>query len=173
MDTKKTKILHIIGTLGGSGTNHNNLALVKSGSGTLAYQWQRLAAGTWSDIAGATAASYTTPATLRSADNGAQFRVNVTNSVGSATSNVATLTVDPAPVVTNTCYSAGSETTAFHVATVFRWDEAKQSMVPPKDANGVSGAESEIEMAYMESWAKNVWADTLGLPQSYNFTAKG
>ena len=69
-----------------------------SGSGTLTYQWQRLAAGTWSDIAGATAASYTTPATLRSADNGAQFRVNVTNSVGSATSNVATLTVNPAPV---------------------------------------------------------------------------
>jgi hypothetical protein len=69
-----------------------------SGSGTLAYQWQRLAAGTWSDIAGATSASYTTPATVRSTDNGAQFRVNVTNSVGSATSNVATLTVNPAPV---------------------------------------------------------------------------
>jgi hypothetical protein len=69
-----------------------------SGSGTLAYQWQRLAAGTWSDIAGATAASYTTPATQRAADNGAQFRVLVTNSVGSATSNVATLFVNPAPV---------------------------------------------------------------------------
>lgn len=69
-----------------------------SGSGTLTYQWQRLAAGNWSDIAGATAASYTTPATLRSADNGSQFRVNVTNSVGAATSSVATLTVSPAPV---------------------------------------------------------------------------
>jgi len=80
---------------------------------------------------------------------------------------------DPAPVVTNTCYSGTGMGTAFHVATVFRWDEAKQSMVPPKDANGVSGAESEIEMAYMESWAKNVWADTLGLPESYNFTTKG
>jgi hypothetical protein len=69
-----------------------------SGSGTLAYQWQRLAAGIWSDIAGATSASHTTPATLRSTDNGAQFRVNVTNSVGSAISNTATLTVNPAPV---------------------------------------------------------------------------
>lgn len=69
-----------------------------SGSSTLAYQWQRLAAGIWSDIAGATSASHTTPATLRSTDNGAQFRVNVTNSVGSATSNAATLTVNPAPV---------------------------------------------------------------------------
>jgi len=77
-------------------------------------------------------------------------------------------------VVTNTCYSGTGMGTAFHVATVFRWDEAKQSMVPPnKDANGVSAEESEIEWAFMESWAKNVWADTLGLPESYNFTTKG
>ena len=80
---------------------------------------------------------------------------------------------DPSPVVTNTCYSGTGMGTAFHVATVFRWDEATQSMVPPKDANGVSSAESEAEWAYMESWAKNVWADTLGLPRSYNFTTKG
>jgi hypothetical protein len=69
-----------------------------AGSGTLAYRWQRLAAGTWSDIAGATGASYTTPATQRAADNGAQFRVVVTNSIGSVTSDIATLTVNPAPV---------------------------------------------------------------------------
>ncbi|MBI5329428.1 MAG: FAD-dependent oxidoreductase [Betaproteobacteria bacterium] len=82
-------------------------------------------------------------------------------------------TPDPAPVVTNTCYSGTGMGTAFHVATVFRWDEAKQSLVPPKNANGVSKEESELEGAYMESWAKNVWADTLALPESYNFTAKG
>ncbi|MFZ5484414.1 MAG: FCSD flavin-binding domain-containing protein [Pseudomonadota bacterium] len=81
--------------------------------------------------------------------------------------------VDPAPVVTNTCYSAGSETTAFHVATVFRWNDEKKAMVPPKDANGVSSEESELEMAYMESWARNVWSDTLALPENYKFTAKG
>ena len=81
--------------------------------------------------------------------------------------------VDQAPVVTNTCYSGTGMGTAFHVATVFRWDEAKQAMVPPKNANGVSSSETEMEWAYMESWAKNVWADTLGLPQSYNYTTKG
>jgi len=80
---------------------------------------------------------------------------------------------DPAPVVTNTCYSAGSDTVAFHVATVFRWDPEKKAMVPPKGANGVSKEESELEMAYMESWARNVWSDTLGLPRDYNFTIKG
>ena len=81
--------------------------------------------------------------------------------------------VDPAPVVTNTCYSGTGMGTAFHVATVFRWNEEKKSLVPPKDANGVSAEESELEMAYMESWANNVWADTLALPESYKFTAKG
>ncbi|OYY93116.1 MAG: flavocytochrome C [Hydrogenophilales bacterium 28-61-23] len=81
--------------------------------------------------------------------------------------------VDPAPVVTNTCYSASSESTAFHVATVFRWNEEKKSMLPEKGANGISKEESELEFAYMESWAKNVWADTLGLPEGYKFTAKG
>ncbi len=81
--------------------------------------------------------------------------------------------VDPAPVVTNTCYSGTGMGTAFHVATVYRWDAEKKSMVPPKDANGVSSEESEIEMAYMESWAKNVWADSLDLPAGYAYTLKG
>jgi NADPH-dependent 2,4-dienoyl-CoA reductase/sulfur reductase-like enzyme len=80
---------------------------------------------------------------------------------------------DPSPVVTNTCYSAASESMAFHVATVFRWDPEAREMRPQPGANGMSKAESELEMAYMESWARNVWADTLGLPSDYNFTAKG
>jgi alpha-tubulin suppressor-like RCC1 family protein len=60
------------------------------------YQWQR---GT-TNIAGATSASYTTPATTL-ADNGATFRVVVTNSAGSVTSTAATLTVtNPTPPAT-------------------------------------------------------------------------
>jgi sulfide dehydrogenase [flavocytochrome c] flavoprotein chain len=80
---------------------------------------------------------------------------------------------DAAPVVTNTCYSGTGMGTAFHVATVFRWNEEKKSLIPPKDANGVSSEESELENAYMESWAYNVWADTLALPGDHKFTAKG
>lgn len=63
-------------------------AVVASGSAPLAYQWQR----NGTPIAGATAASYTTPATT-AGDNGATFRVIVANSLGSVTSNDATLTV--------------------------------------------------------------------------------
>ncbi|MEO8523779.1 MAG: hypothetical protein ABI460_03570 [Caldimonas sp.] len=68
------------------------------GTAPLAYQWQRLVAGTWTDIAGATGASYTTPATVRANDDGAQFRVVIGNAVNSVTSNAATLTVSLAPI---------------------------------------------------------------------------
>lgn len=86
-------------------------AVSASGAGTLRYQWQRNGV----DLSGANGASYT----LRSvslADNGAKFRVVVTNASGSATSNPATLTVtsNRAPVATitsppsDTLYSGGS-----------------------------------------------------------------
>lgn len=62
-------------------------------------QWQVSSDGgaSWSDIAGATAAAYTTPATAM-ADNGKRFRLVATNSAGQATSNAATLTVNAAPL---------------------------------------------------------------------------
>lgn len=76
---------------------------------------------------------------------------------------------DPMPVVTSTCYSASTDHTAFHVATVFRYQPADNSMeVQP--GSGVSEHESEAEFAAMRGWAKNIWADTLGLPGDYQFT---
>lgn len=76
---------------------------------------------------------------------------------------------DPAPVVTSTCYSASTDHTAFHVATVFRYNPADKSMeVQP--GSGVSDRESEIEFEMMRGWAHNIWADTLGLPMNYRFT---
>ena len=65
-------------------------SVTASGTAPLSYQWQRNGA----DIAAATSASYTTPATT-AADSGEQFRVVVSNAAGSATSNTATLTVNP------------------------------------------------------------------------------
>lgn len=61
-----------------------------SGTAPLSYQWQLNAA----DIPGATAASYTTPVTT-TANSGEMFRVVVSNSAGSVTSNSAMLTVNP------------------------------------------------------------------------------
>jgi sulfide dehydrogenase [flavocytochrome c] flavoprotein chain len=78
---------------------------------------------------------------------------------------------DPVPVVTSTCYSASTDRTAFHVATVFRYNPAEKSM-EVQHGSGVSKQESEQEFTYMRGWAKNIWADTLALPMGYRFTNK-
>jgi hypothetical protein len=67
--------------------------VVATGTAPLAYQWQKNGA----NIAGATAASYTTPVTT-TADSGSTFRVVVTNTAGTVTSSAATLTVNAAAV---------------------------------------------------------------------------
>ena len=73
-------------------------SVAATGSATLSFQWKKYG----SNIPGATASSYTTPATSP-ADSGAVFTVVVSNSAGSATSTHATLTVTAAaeaPTVT-------------------------------------------------------------------------
>src|SRR5207253_435276 len=70
-------------------------SVTATGTAPLSYQWQRAGA----PISGATLASYTTPPTT-SGDNGAQFTVVVSNTAGSVTSSVATLTVNSPPTIT-------------------------------------------------------------------------
>jgi outer membrane protein assembly factor BamB len=65
-------------------------SVTAAGMSPLTYQWQKGATA----IAGATSASYSTPTTTAS-DNGTEFSVVVSNSLGKATSNAATLAVDP------------------------------------------------------------------------------
>ena len=65
--------------------------VVATASAPLSYQWQKNGV----NIAGATSSSYTTPPTT-AGDNSAKFTVVVSNSAGSVTSNVATLTVTSA-----------------------------------------------------------------------------
>lgn len=90
-----------------------------TGMAPLSYQWQKDGA----NISGATSASYTTPAAT-SADNGSAFDVVVTNSVGSATSQQAMLTVSSgsgAPTITtqptNQTVNAGQTATFTVVAS--------------------------------------------------------
>ena len=71
-------------------------SVTASGTTPMTYQWRKNGA----NITGATASSYTTPATA-SADNGAQFTVVVSNSVGSVTSSMATLSVNDPPAITS------------------------------------------------------------------------
>jgi len=69
-------------------------SVAATGTSPLTYQWRKNGA----NISGASAASYTTPATA-STDNGAKFDVVVSNYAGSVTSTMATLTVNPAGAV--------------------------------------------------------------------------
>ena len=82
--TIKTQPTNQTVTLGQSAT----FTVLATGTVPLNFQWQRGGA----NISNAIAASYTTPATIAS-DNGAQFQVVITNSVGTVTSNAVTLTV--------------------------------------------------------------------------------
>jgi len=69
-----------------------------TGAAPLSYPWQKNGV----NIAGATATSYTTPATTTS-DSGSSFDVVVSNTAGTVTSSAATLTVNPAPVAPTFC----------------------------------------------------------------------
>ncbi|MDQ3814732.1 MAG: PQQ-dependent sugar dehydrogenase, partial [Armatimonadota bacterium] len=100
-----------------------------TGSAPLSYQWQRNGI----NISGATAASYTI-SSVTTADNGAQFRVIVSNSLGQAISNSATLTVGP-PLgagngtgLTGTYYDnqdfTGTTLTRVDPQVLFDWGEA-------------------------------------------------
>jgi regulation of enolase protein 1 (concanavalin A-like superfamily) len=65
-------------------------SVTATGTAPLSYQWQKAGA----NISGAMSSSYITPATTM-ADNGSSYRVIVTNTAGSVTSNSASLTVNP------------------------------------------------------------------------------
>jgi hypothetical protein len=85
--------------------------VVATDPGTITYQWQKNGV----DVAGATSANYTTPATT-GADGGSRFRVVVSNAAGaSVTSNAATLRVQGFA-------TTGSMTTArvSHTATLLQ-----------------------------------------------------
>ncbi len=72
-----------------------------TGTSPMTYQWSKNGAA----ISGATSSTYTTPAET-TGDNNAKFTAVVTNSAGSATSNVATLTVNAATLTLNASSSS-------------------------------------------------------------------
>jgi glucose/arabinose dehydrogenase len=86
-----------------------------SGPGALSYQWQKNTV----PVSGATSPAYTTPP-VQASDNGASFRVVVSNEFGSITSSAATLTVSSsgAPRATITQPASGTLYTGGATITV-------------------------------------------------------
>jgi hypothetical protein len=68
---------------------------------------------------------------------------------------------NPAPVLTNTCYSMITDKESVHVCSVHQWDKEKKTVLPVPGSGGVSSAMSELEGSYALGWARNIWADTL------------
>lgn len=71
------------------------------------------------------------------------------------------LEVNPAPFLTNTCYSYVSDNMVIHVASVhqFNGDEKTYKTVP--GSGGVSAEANALEATYAWNWAQNIWADSL------------
>jgi Abnormal spindle-like microcephaly-assoc'd, ASPM-SPD-2-Hydin/Immunoglobulin I-set domain len=116
------------------------ISVVATGTGTLTYQWKKSATA----IGGATAASYTTPATT-SSDNGAQFTVVVTDSSGSATSNPATLTVTASPVAPSITSQPANQTVAAGQTATFSATATGTAILTyqwKKNGAAISGATS-------------------------------
>ncbi len=70
-------------------------------------------------------------------------------------------TPNPAPVLTNTCYSFVTDNDVVHVCSVHQYDKEKKTVVTVPGSGGLSPAMSELEGRYAFGWAKNIWADTL------------
>jgi hypothetical protein len=121
-------------TLGQTAT----FSVAATGTAPLTYQWQK----NGGNISGATAASYTTPATV-AGDSGAKFDVVVSNTAGSQTSTMAILTVNAASVgPTITTQPANQTVTVGQTATfsVTATGTAPLTYQWQKNGGNISGA---------------------------------
>jgi NADPH-dependent 2,4-dienoyl-CoA reductase/sulfur reductase-like enzyme len=69
--------------------------------------------------------------------------------------------VNPAPVLTNTCYSFVNDREVVHVASVHQYNAAEKTFKTVPGSGGLSPAPSTLEGVYAWGWARNIWADSL------------
>ena len=71
------------------------------------------------------------------------------------------LPVNPAPFLSNTCYSFVNDKLVVHVASVHQYDSKDKTYKTVPGSGGVSTEPNELEGVYAWNWAQNIWADTL------------
>lgn len=69
--------------------------------------------------------------------------------------------VNPAPMLTNTCYSYVDNRNVIHVASVHEYVAAEKTFKAVAGSGGLSPGPSEVEGVYAWNWARNIWADML------------
>ncbi len=69
--------------------------------------------------------------------------------------------VNPAPMLTNTCYSFTDNKNVVHVASVHEYVAAERTFKTVAGSGGLSPAPTELEGVYAMNWAQNIWADSL------------
>jgi NADPH-dependent 2,4-dienoyl-CoA reductase/sulfur reductase-like enzyme len=69
--------------------------------------------------------------------------------------------VNPAPMLTNTCYSFVDGKNVVHVASVHEYVAAEKTFKTVAGSGGVSTGPTELEGIYAWNWAQNIWADSL------------
>ncbi|NQW70119.1 MAG: FAD-dependent oxidoreductase [Betaproteobacteria bacterium] len=69
--------------------------------------------------------------------------------------------VNPAPMLTNTCYSFVNSKEVVHVASVHQYNTAEKTFKTVPGSGGLSPAPSVLEGIYAWGWARNIWADSL------------
>lgn len=70
--------------------------------------------------------------------------------------------VNPAPMLTNTCYSFVDNSNVIHVASVHEYVAAEKTFKAVAGSGGLSPAPNAAEGVYAWNWAQNIWADALG-----------
>lgn len=71
------------------------------------------------------------------------------------------MAINPAPFLTNTCYSFVNDKLVVHVASVHQYDAKDKTYKTVPGSGGVSPAPNELEGIYAWNWAQNIWADSL------------
>ena len=69
--------------------------------------------------------------------------------------------VNPAPMLTNTCYSFTDAKNVIHVASVHEYVAAEKTFKTVAGSGGVSPGPTELEGSYAWNWARTIWADAL------------
>ena len=69
--------------------------------------------------------------------------------------------INPAPVLTNTCYSFIDSRKVVHVASVHQYNSAEKTFRTVPGSGGLSSEANVLEGIYAWGWAKNIWADSL------------